>query len=91
MSDLNTPVNPVKGFTYSSRGWIVPCCHVDSTINDPYFELYGILDEHLKLENVESVEEILESPEWKEFHRVLLEDPENAPDGCKVVCGRCRS
>ena len=47
----------------------------------------GLLDSKLKLSNVDSVEQILESKPWKEFIDTLQNNPEGACDRCKEMCG----
>ena len=45
--------------------------------------------EDLKLSNVDDIySEILQSPEWYTFHKILLEQPNAAPDVCKRKCNQ---
>lgn len=69
---------------HSARGYLLPCCWLDS--NENY---YGILDEDLKLKNHKSIKTILISPQWVKFHNTLMGDIENAPAVCKVKCNEC--
>lgn len=78
-----------RGVTHSARGWLLPCCWSDN-IDERYvkdFEFFGFYEEELRLENNDNIEDIITSDEWKEFHRTLLEEPENAPTLCKKKCG----
>ena len=44
--------------------------------------------EHLKISNVESVEEIIFSDEWIEFFDMIKNRPEDWPDICVKICDR---
>lgn len=81
--------NDPRGVTYSSRGYLLPCCWSDN-IREDYvkdFEFFGFYEDELKLENIENVDDIILSDEWKEFHRILLQEPHHAPKLCKKKCG----
>ena len=78
----------VKAIAYISTGYLLPCCWCDfekAHVVNQYAE-YGLFDKDLKVENNESVIDILMSPEWKSFHKMLLEEPEKAPGPCKHHC-----
>ena len=77
----------IKILTHTSTGSIVPCCHTDITDNIEEFSKLGMFDEELKVKNVKRIEDILMSKQWINFHRTLVEQPENAPRVCKRVCG----
>ena len=65
------------GPAYTATGYILPCCFCDTGNKDwkKEFEFYGLWSEHLKVENVEAIEDILTSDEWYDFHKVLIENP----------------
>lgn len=78
-----------KGIAYVSSGHLLPCCWCD-TIHPQakkQFVDLGFFFEDLKLENNDTVEDILVSDVWTDFHKTLLETPENAPYVCKKKCG----
>ncbi len=82
--------NDSKGCAYTARGYLLPCCWCDR--DDPkdvkQFEYFGFYENDLKVENVDDVTaEILWSPEWLNFHKTLIEEPEHAPNVCKIKCG----
>jgi hypothetical protein len=54
---------------------------------EDYMREKGLLDEKLKLSNVDNVEQILDSEPWKEFIDTLQNNPEGACDRCKEMCG----
>jgi len=62
----------------------MPCSWCASIIRDE--ELKSLVKDHLKISNVDSVEQIINSKEWNEFFRVLKEQPEDAPQICKLLC-----
>jgi len=82
-----------KGYGYSARGYLIPCCWTDpyQTVDGqtPTYHI-GIEEiffkEHLKLSNVETIDDIINSKEWTEFYEGLIKDPQNAPRVCKKYC-----
>ena len=78
----------VRGIAYVSTGHLLPCCWCDferADVVNQYAE-FGLFNEDLKVENNESTLDILMSPEWRSFHKMLLEEPEKAPLPCKKYC-----
>lgn len=77
-----------KVFAHSAEGWLLPCSWVDPNQNIPNEELTSnLFKEELKLENVDSIEDILFSDEWVEFIKVLEEgDIDKIPSPCKKYC-----
>ena len=74
-----------KRLTYSATGYILPCSYADD-YNIADFQ--DLIKDHLSIYNIDNVQEqILNSKEWKDFYKVLKEDPENAPKSCKFYCG----
>ena len=71
---------------HSAHGHILPCCWADN--DDPGFA--PLIKEKLKIENNDSIEEILLSEEWQEFGRILTEQPRKAPRTCWKYCGKGR-
>ena len=89
-----------KGYGYSAQGYLIPCCWCDPregrTANDQgAIETEQIksifIKEHLKLTNVDSINEILKSKEWKGFYETLINDPDNALEVCKRYCSTTQS
>ena len=89
-----------KGYGYIAQGYIVPCCWCDpretlqnrqvsneaKEIKDTFFK------EHLKLTNVNNIEEILRSKEWEGFYDALIDNNgDNALEICKRYCGTTKS
>ena len=81
----NTPGNQTLYF--SAAGYLYPCCWMEQRKAEDYMREQGLLDEKLKLSNVDSVEQILESKPWKQFIDTLQNNPECACDRCKEMCG----
>ena len=72
------------GFGYSAKGYILPCCWAEDVVTNEFKIFY---QEKFKLSNVEDVEkEILNSKEWSDFYKILIETPEKAPGLCYKQC-----
>jgi len=85
--DKRYNVARIKGIAYLANGHLLPCCWCDQIRHHPEFEKRGMLDENLKLENNNSVEDIVESEPWKKFIYTILHEPENATTLCRERCG----
>jgi hypothetical protein len=82
-----------KGFGTSAKGFLTPCCWVDFSFykdledieaKDPKLSI--LFKDSLKVSNNESIEDILLSNEWLEFHDNLILGVEYAPRVCKKNC-----
>ena len=74
-----------RDLSYSGTGHILPCCWVNTQFNDKYVK--PLFKDTLKIENNNSVEEILDKNEWKEFMNVLENNPDDKlPYACKKYC-----
>lgn len=69
-----------------NSGYILPCCFIDHSFRHELDtlpeEFQGLLDPELKLSNVDSIEVLFESEQWKRF----LQYMQDAHDG-KIECG----
>lgn len=69
-----------------NNGWILPCCFIDFSFRYELETLpeqfQRLVDPELKLSNVESIDALFESEQWKEF----LQYMQDAYDG-KIECG----
>ena len=77
-----------RGIAYVSTGHLLPCCWCD-TIHPKakqQFVALGFFYEDLNLENNDTIEDILMSDVWINFHRMLYERSEDAPYVCKKNC-----
>ena len=79
-----------KEFTYSATGFIFPCCWYDDALmkikikslsEDPL--LKALNQEHLKVENNNTIEDVVYSKEWINFFEELKTNP---PNLCKKRC-----
>ena len=68
---------------YSAAGYLLPCCWADTK---DWIGFEKLVQDHLLVENVDSIEDILFSDEWDEFFHNLVEHPEKAPPVCKSKC-----
>lgn len=73
---------------YTSMDYILPCCWCDTVSSKPDMERFNLLSENLKVENNDSIEDIISSDEWVMFHEGLLEFPDLAPRVCKSKCSK---
>jgi hypothetical protein len=71
----------------TATGHLLPCCECD-TISSKEFTDLGFYDDSLNISNVDKVEQIVISPQWMKFHRMLLENPSDAPAVCKRICSK---
>ena len=87
-----------KGYGYSARGYLIPCCWLDpyQTVDKQEPEDYvGVekifFQDHLKLSNVDMIDDILTSKEWTELYEGLIKEPDKALRVCKKFCGTKKS
>jgi len=78
------------GPAYTSEGYMLPCCWCDNSEHKNLynFKFWGFFEEHLKVENNDNISDILNSSEWKEFHKMLIEEPSIATTGYKRKCSQ---
>lgn len=81
--------NPT-GLYYSSEGYILPCCYLDTISSETNKELkeLGMFDTELLLSNNEKIEDILNSAQWLSFNNILKNKPACAPERCRKICGK---
>ena len=71
---------------HSATGHLLPCCWCENQKDEEFKPLYK---ENLKIKNVDGIDEILLSDEWKYFAGLLSNDPvKNAPKTCWKYCGK---
>tara|TARA_B110000495_G_C22676843_1_gene399733 strand:- start:220 stop:510 length:291 start_codon:yes stop_codon:yes gene_type:complete len=78
-----------KQVMFTSRGYFLPCCECDTRNSRKEFQLLGFFQEKFHVDNLESVEQVkavINSDEWQDFYKDLLESPENSPEICKEFC-----
>jgi|TARA_E500000318_G_scaffold68596_2_gene63423 hypothetical protein len=67
---------------HSAEGYILPCCMSD------HGAIPQLWKEHLKIENVDSIDQILNSKEWISFFEMLKNNPNKSPHICKRFCSK---
>lgn len=77
-------LNGKNCFGFSAKGYLLPCCWADNYIRMKYFS--ELVQEKFHLSNVDSIDEIVNSQEWQDFYRGLIDNPEEAPQVCKDFC-----
>lgn len=73
-----------KFYGYNINGFILPCCWADQP--ERIKEFSSLMKEKFKINNANSVDEIINSDEWKNFYSTLINNPEQAPNTCKQYC-----
>jgi len=73
---------------HTASGYLVPCCWLDrSHIVARNDTLNGIRVPELNLNTGITYKEIMESDQWRNFYKELLESPETAHQICRECCG----
>ena len=79
-----------KELTYAATGFILPCCWYDDALMKIKIkslpedsQLKTLNQEHLKVENNNTIEDVVYSKEWKHFYSEL---ETNTPKLCKQRC-----
>lgn len=72
---------------YTAQGYLMPCVWLAKYDVEQKFP--EICNEFTKLENVDKVEDILESKQWKHFHHKLTKKPERVYSLCWKDCRSC--
>ena len=75
----------IKAYGFSSEGYLMPCCWTIEEENNDFAELKK---EKLNIKNVEKIEDITNSDEWKNFADILINKPQQAPNLCWFFCGK---
>jgi len=82
-----------KGFGTSADGYLLPCCWCDhrglgKEWPHKHSLLLALYDEELKLQNNDSIDDILLSDQWQNFWKSLKSGPKGAPNNCLYYCYR---
>ena len=73
---------------HSPLGFLTPCCYTCVNSPEKHKGISQLYAEHLKIDNVDSVEEIIFSDEWIEFFDMIKNRPEGWPDICVKIFDR---
>lgn len=76
-----------REFGHTAQGWLLPCCWMErgQTPIDSIHET--LFEEDIKLSNVNSINDILNSNQWQNFYK-SLQSYETACTRCQSKCGR---
>lgn len=81
-----------KKFGWSAQGYLLPCCWCDlkSTFDGKQGALSELVKEHMNINNFENLEDILNTPEWQYFHKVITnkKTTSETPEVCIKHCGQ---
>lgn len=80
-----------REFGSSCMGFITPCCWIDpiswqNGISDPL--IANLFTEELRIDNNESIDDIILSDEWISFFKSVYNGPDTASNVCKRFCYR---
>ena len=75
MKKINAKCLSFKELSYTAEGFIMPCCWIDTPIALLAPQIMRLRQKHLKLENNEKIDDIINSKEWKNFFEELKTDP----------------
>jgi len=78
--------HPYWIIAYTATGHLLPCCWMDHYNHNPESKVDQFITDELKVENNNSIEDIITSDTWTNFHKGLIDDPDNAPKMCKNMC-----
>ena len=84
---INPKCKTGKDYSYSAKGFLLPCCWCDTVNPETDKELHKLFNPELHLSNVDSIEEVLLSDEWLNFDESITKDFDKAPKVCKRYCG----
>lgn len=76
-------INGEQSLAISATGYLLPCCWWDKP---NILEISNLFKEKFKIENVESIEQILKSAEWINFYSNLKSG--TGPKICQVYCSK---
>tara|TARA_Y100000004_G_scaffold70406_1_gene79139 strand:- start:693 stop:1820 length:1128 start_codon:yes stop_codon:yes gene_type:complete len=72
-----------KELAYTATGYLMPCCWLDVPTGWSEPQIKRLMQKHLKLENNDQVDDIINSKEWKEFFKELKTNPSYT---CQKFC-----
>jgi len=80
-----------KSFALNAEGYLLPCCWTDplrklkSDYNGSMAGMDDLFKEELKIENVDTIEDIIMSIEWLDFFNGLIKET-SVPKICTRYC-----
>ena len=79
-----------KEMGFSSEGYLLPCCWCELTWwhkPEDRESLGKFYQEHLHIDRINSIEDVLKDKVWTDFYDILENEPEKAPPNCWKYCG----
>lgn len=70
---------------YTNNGYLLPCCLIEGVEFHPVFS--NFLDPTLKVENNDSIDDIITSDTWVEFFYNII-NKKDVPKICLMKCSR---
>tara|TARA_S200000501_G_scaffold336819_1_gene342447 strand:- start:61 stop:537 length:477 start_codon:yes stop_codon:yes gene_type:complete len=75
-------------YGYNSQGYIMPCCWSVQEKGSEEEQFKPLMKDKFHISNVDKIEDVFQSEEWKEFVDTLVKKPQNAAKICWHFCGR---
>ena len=84
MIKLNPKCIRGKDLSLHCTGHVLPCCWLNDQIYDS--KCRDLFSEEMLIDNFNTIEEIFETKIWKDFFKMLIESPNDAPGTCWKMC-----
>ena len=84
MEEINPKCLDKKEIAYTATGYLLPCCWLDNPVGWVESQIKRLRQEHLKVKNNDTIEDIITSDEWFDFFEELKRNPSRT---CKRFCG----
>jgi|TARA_B100000902_G_scaffold219541_1_gene208550 hypothetical protein len=75
-----------RQMAFTSTGFVVPCCWIDSPGGRKDATLKQFYQKDMHIDNFDSIDDIIDSPLYKDWFDMLVNKPELAPNYCKHFC-----
>tara|TARA_B100001057_G_C22024346_1_gene634797 strand:+ start:70 stop:438 length:369 start_codon:yes stop_codon:yes gene_type:complete len=75
-----------REYGFNSQGYIMPCCW---TVQEKGYEedqFKDLMKDKFHISNINKIEDVVNSDEWKNFADTLINKPQNAPNICWFFC-----
>ena len=84
MEEINPKCLDKKEIAYTATGYLLPCCWCDNPVGWQELQIKRLRQEHLKVKNNDTINDIVESDEWLDFFEELKTNPAKT---CQRFCG----
>jgi len=84
MEKINPKCLDKKALAYTATGYMLPCCWCDNPVGWVEPQIKRLRQEHLKVKNNDTINDIVDSPAWIYFFEELKINPSKT---CLRFCG----